>query len=175
MWYVIQVESGQEENMTDPIRKALDGVIRFGLFVPKYAAMRKRGGNQDTVIRPLFAGYLFLDVDGVMNQKQNRTVEERLWMFVSRKAEPVCIGGGFYPIREDEQQFLAGMMNPRHEIEKSVGDIVEGKLVIRSGPLKGKTHLVTKIDRHKQVGIIRASLWGRERAMKVGLEVVSKT
>lgn len=178
MWYVIQTENKQEELMRGQIAKALADVCPCELFVPKYVCKWKHAGEWLMTTRVLFPGYVFLDFEGEAGapwrtpsadplkisdtaeicEKRKKAVLKRLQLFISHKAEPVCIGGGFYPIRPDEQAFFEGMMTPNHEIGNSVGDIIGGKLIVHSGPLQNHTDLVTFIDRHKCIADVRTSL-----------------
>jgi len=191
MWYVIQTEENREDLMLGQIAKALEGVCPCELFVPKYICKWKHAGTWQTNVQVLFPGYLFLDFEGeccmpwkqgkytresmLICAERKRLVLERLREFAAYKTVPVCIGGGFYPIRPEEQAFLEGIMTSQHVIENSVGDIVGGNLIIHTGPLQAYTGLVTRINRHKCIAELQTSLWGTERTMRVGLEVLTKS
>ena len=66
----------------------------------------------------------------------------------------------------DEQ--MEGLM------EMSEG-VIEGDcvMVIR-GPLKGHEARITRIDRHKRLAWVDMDMLGRHKAIRVGLEIVSK-
>lgn len=116
----------------------------------------------------LFPGYVFVCT------KQPDQVEKRLQIF-THGVKPVRIGGGFNPIRSEEQEFLQSMMNEDYEIGYSSGNIIDGKLVIDYGPLMDKTESVVKIDRHRRFAEILMTLWGVEQRIRVGLGVISKS
>lgn len=170
MWYVIQVVGGKEKKMLSHINKALSQVPNLKLFIPRYVCMRKYQGQWHQEVKELFPGYIFVDT------QQPELVEKGLRIFVS-DVKPVCIGGGFYPIRQDEEKFLRGMMNAQNEIGISIGNLVNGRLVAESGPLESMPEAVDaicKIDRHKRIAELKLSLWGKERRVQVGLEVKEK-
>ena len=59
-------------------------------------------------------------------------------------------------------------------LEISKGIIVDQKLTILSGPLKGRESQIKKIDRHKRKAWVSVNLFGKERLIVVGLEVFQK-
>ena len=69
---------------------------------------------------------------------------------------------------------LSELAGPNHLIAASEGAIVDGRLVVYSGPLAGREDLVTKIDRHKRVAYLDMSLLGRS-SVRMALEVVAKS
>lgn len=59
-------------------------------------------------------------------------------------------------------------------LEISKGIIVDQKLTILSGPLKGRESQIKKIDRHKRRAWVSVELFGKEQLIEVGLEVFQK-
>ena len=166
MWYVIQVAEGTEENIIPKIGRALENVPDCNFIVPKYISNRRYQGMWHEEIKVLFPGYMFVDT------VHSEEVLEGLKVSAQRgEYRPVCIGGGFYPIRKEEQEFLLSMMNNRYEIELSVGNIVDGRLIVDAGPLKNRSSSVCRIDRHKRTAELVLTLWGEKRRVKVGLQV----
>lgn len=164
MWYVLQVAVGREDSLIPAIERALRPLGDCEVFTPHYLAFRKNKDGWFTERRTLFPGYVFVDT-----QKPD-ALEKRVRIFTT-SVKAVCIGGGFYPIRPAEQEFLAGMMGASREIAVSIGEMIEGNLVVRQGPLIGHVGDVKKIDMHKRRAEVACSLWGEERRMRVGLEV----
>lgn len=170
MWYVVRVAIDQEEQMFPKIERVICNICPAEVFVPRYVRMRKFKGEWKTDMPVLFAGYVFVD----MEEKDAEAVKRALYIFTGL-VEPVCIGGGFHPIRESEQFFLESMMDGEHNIGFSVGNILDGNLVVDRGPLMGKAQYVCRIDRHHRRADVKLALWGEEYRMRVGLEVKSKT
>jgi predicted HTH domain antitoxin len=63
------------------------------------------------------------------------------------------------------------MLDETYCIRYSLGYIVDGELVVESGPLSGKAQYVTKIDRHRREADIVIHLFQEERKVQVGLKV----
>ena len=47
-------------------------------------------------------------------------------------------------------------------------------MVVTSGPLRGREAQISKIDRHKRLAWLDMRMFGRNKSIKVGLEIVSK-
>jgi transcriptional antiterminator NusG len=167
MWYVVQSAEGKELDAVEKCRKAIPSHIVSSVFSPRYEFMRRYQGDWHIKEGILFPGYIFMESD------QPSQLEEHLSQ-ISGVVTPVQIGGGFYPIREDEKDFLKSMLDETNCIRYSLGYIVDGKLVVESGPLSGKTQCVTKIDRHRRVADIILHLFQEERKVQVGLKVPRK-
>jgi transcriptional antiterminator NusG len=99
---------------------------------------------------------------------------EEILNVLSRIVKPVCVGKDFVPVYAEEQQFLEEMMNAQHEVEMSVGNIINGSFDIYEGPLQKKGSIIRRVDRHKRMGEIEVKLLGEIRRVKVGLEIVEK-
>jgi transcriptional antiterminator NusG len=164
MWYVLQSAEGKEIAAVEKCQKAIPSNIATSVFSPRYEFMRRYQGEWHIKEGILFPGYIFVESD------DEGKLEEYL-EHISGVVTPVCIGGGFYPIRDDEEQFLHSMLDETYCIRYSLGYIVDGELVVESGPLSGKAQYVTKIDRHRREADIVIHLFQEERKVQVGLKV----
>ena len=167
MWYVVQCVSGREAAAIEQCRNALDAKLAPKIFSPTCQFQKKYEGLWHTVEQIAFPGYIFIE--------SSRPEElEKLLQRISGVVAPVRIGGGFYPVREEEEAFLQAMLDERDCICFSVGYLVDGKLVVSQGPLQEKGDFVRRIDRHKRIAELGLSLFGEEKRVKVGLEVKAK-
>ena len=66
MWYVAQVNSGQEAAVRDMCKQMVDPAILQDAFLPEYETMRKIQGEWKRVRRMLFPGYLFMVTDSIL-------------------------------------------------------------------------------------------------------------
>lgn len=57
-WYAVQTKSGQEDKAAFNLRRQ-----GYGVYLPKYARLRRHARKTERVARPLFSGYLFVAVD----------------------------------------------------------------------------------------------------------------
>jgi transcriptional antiterminator NusG len=167
MWYVVQSAEGKELNAAEKCRKAIPSHVATLIFSPRYEYMRRYQGAWHIKEGILFPGYIFVESD------HPAELEEYLG-HISSVVTPVCIGGGFYPIREDEEKFLQSMLDETYCIRYSLGYIVDGYLVVEHGPLQEKTDRITKIDRHRRAADITLRLFEEEKKVQVGLEVPRK-
>lgn len=168
MWYVIQTKSGEEFKNMNLCKRALKTGSYYDAFVPQYVCMKRYEGAWHYEKKVLFSGYFFIDTN------QPDIVEEAI-LPLSRLMKPVYVGKDFVPIYAEEQSFLEDMMDAEHSIAMSRGNIVEGVCDIQEGPLQKKVSFIRKIDRHKRTAEILLHLFGQERRVKMGLEIISKS
>lgn len=167
MWYVVQTESGREQSAIEKCRNALDRMTAVRIFSPVCQLEKKYQGEWKSADRTAFPGYVFIESDSP------NELEDKLKR-IPGVVTPVRIGGGFYPIRADEEAVLRQLMDGNDCIRVSVGYLVDQKLVIVKGPLEGFSEAVKWIDRHKRVADIEMLLFNERRKMRVGLEVKAK-
>jgi transcriptional antiterminator NusG len=167
MWYVLQSAEGKELAAVEKCQKAIPSHIATSVFSPRYEFMRRYQGEWHIKEGILFPGYIFVE------SSNGGELEEHL-EHISGVVTPVRIGEGFHPIREEEETFLQSMLDETYCIRYSLGYIVDGKLVVESGPLQGKSQRVTRIDRHRRVADIVLHLFAEEKKVQVGLKVPKK-
>lgn len=168
MWYVVQTSVGMEHTAVEKCSHALEKNMVTQIFTPEIEVKKHYLKEWHTKLQVMFPGYVFLE-----SSARSRELEKLLWR-ISGVVKPVKIGGDFNPITAEEEAFLREMMDENHFIRISVGDIIDGELIIRNGPLNGKTAYVKKIDRHRRLAMLDISLWKEDRSVPVGLEVVYK-
>ena len=170
MWYVVQALGGEDvEKVCDKCRTAMPEGVAREIFVPKYICLKHFKREWHEKLLPLFPDYFFMDTG------QPEEVRERLRP-LSRIMKPVCVGEDFVPIYPEEQKFLEEMMDGRHVIRKSTGNLVDGKFEIYEGPLRDveKHGMIRKVDRHRRLADLEVRLLGEARQVQVTLEIVKK-
>ncbi|WP_050635414.1 hypothetical protein [Candidatus Stoquefichus sp. SB1] len=60
-------------------------------------------------------------------------------------------------------------------IDHSTGDIVNGKIVVNEGPLKGCEDMIRKVDRHKRLAFFKYKFSFSDSDICLGLEIKNKT
>ena len=63
MWYVMQVQTGNEEIVIQLCEQMVDSSKYKHIFSPKCVTLKKYQGEWRELIRPLFPGYIFIDTD----------------------------------------------------------------------------------------------------------------
>jgi transcriptional antiterminator NusG len=72
-------------------------------------------------------------------------------------------------------EFLQSFGGEKQIVEMSTGIIEGSKVIVESGPLKGREGLIKKIDRHKRKAYLELDMFGRSQRVEVGLEITMKT
>ncbi|MGD1875970.1 MAG: transcription termination/antitermination protein NusG [Kiloniellaceae bacterium] len=57
-WYAVQTKPGQENKAAFNLRRQ-----GYGVYLPKYARLRRHARKTERVARPLFSGYLFVGLE----------------------------------------------------------------------------------------------------------------
>lgn len=167
MWYVVKTAVGQEKKAIEKCRNAIPVSVVTEMFSPTYEYMRRYQGTWHTIVGVLFPGYVFMESDA----------KEKLEEYLERIPDvvsPVCIGGGFYPISKEEEEFMRSLFDDTYCIRYSLGYLVDKELIVEKGPLRGKSQYVTRIDRHMRCADITLYLFQKERKVQVGLEVPAR-
>ena len=167
MWYVVQVMSGKEHNITELCKTYLLDEEEE-VFVPLYERKKKIKGNWQTYQAILFPGYVFFMTD---------QVEDLFFRLkkVDGLTKILRTGEDFTPLHEREVKFLQDFGKKDHVVEMSIGYIEGDQVIITSGPMTDWQGKVKKIDRHKKTAILEMEFFGgRLTEVTVGLEIVEK-
>ena len=78
------------------------------------------------------------------------------------------------PLKREGQTFLQEFCGSDHHIALSKGRIRNGKTEVLSGPLCGREHLISRIDRHKRLAQLNVPGMEPVGKLCVGLEIVEK-
>lgn len=166
--YVAQVMGGQESYVACLVNKIKPCSID-SCFIPSFEFMRKYGGEWRRVTDVLFPGYVFI----VSNDIERASAQLRSVPAFTRILG--ASGGLFFPLDDEEVAWLNALVaTPDYVVPMSTGVIVGDRVTIVSGALKGREALISKIDRHKRLAYLDLHILGRDKAVKVGLEVVKK-
>lgn len=169
MWYAVWVRTGQEEKvMSLCSSKITDKEVFEDCFLPKYEKARKVQGEWMKRKEILFPGYLFFVTKNPDRLFQELKKIPDFTKILGDDEGPIAL----YP---EEENFLRKYTNEDRVFEMSIGDLVNGELVITEGPLKDYQGRIVHIDRHKREATLEIDFFGRKVNMKVGLEVVRKS
>ncbi|MCD8130626.1 MAG: antiterminator LoaP [Lachnospiraceae bacterium] len=168
MWYVMQVRTGTEENIRLQCGKMLSGSALSRCFIPYYEEKKKRQGSWKTEQKILFPGYVFLDTEDICQ------VAIAMKSVVGLTRVLGLNGEGAIPLTEAEEEFLRQFGGEDQIVRMSEGVIEGDRVMIYSGPLKGKEALIKRIDRHKRKAYLEMVMFGEAQKVEVGLEIVMK-
>lgn len=166
--YVIQVTGGQEEHTKALVLKLLADVAS-DCYTPAYECARKVDGAWRRVTKTLFPGYVFVETDDpacLRNQLGEIPAFARL-LGASDES--------FLALTDDEVAWLNAFANlETHVVEMSEGVIEGDRVLVTKGPLRGHEGLIRKVDRHKRLAELEISMFGRDKHVRIGLEIVRK-
>lgn len=166
--FVLQVTGGQERHAAELVRKMLGDKVK-DCFAPMRELKKRKAGQWRTVRELVFPGYLFLETDDPAD------------VYARLRRVPVFMrlltgaGEEFLPLSDEEIDWLRTLVvGKTHTVEMSEGLIEGDKVTVTTGPLKGREAQISKIDRHKRLAWLDMRMFGRNKNIKVGLEIVSK-
>lgn len=167
MWYVVQVKSGNEENIVSQCQKIIETDILQKCFISYFKQLKKYNGEWSEEKKILFPGYVFL---------VSEQIEELCFRLKSINGLTKMIGTGddIVPLSVEEVEFLKSFGREEQVVEVSYGLIENEEINIIDGPLKGMEGTIKRIDRHKRIAFLEIEMMGRKVETKVGLEIVSK-
>jgi len=171
-WFVFYVQTGREQAACDFLNKLLNQ-DESTAFIPQVELIFKNSKFIRKELKPMFPGYIFtdsiLDERSFINQAY-KYVRFSNCIFKLLGKENV----EYMKLSEEEKNFLLGFYGEEYVAEESKGFINGDKIVITSGPLKGKESIIKKIDRHKRRAEIELICFGDKRRINVSLEILSK-
>lgn len=167
MWYVIQVNTGEEEKVLSMCTRVILKDSYNDLFIPRYVCSRKYMGDWHKEALIMFPGYIFVDTDNIDAFTMQLINVYGMTRIVGDGEIPV-------PVSKREYKYLAGMMDADHIIQISTGYLIGDNIKIISGPLKPFSAIIRKVDRHKRTAEIDVMMYGISTKAKVGLEIIKK-
>lgn len=144
-WYLVQVPAGREAAYAQRIKAAIDPAALTDAFCPTKEIWFKRQGTWRVERQPLWRGYVVAespDAAALAKALRQSALQARLAGNDDVHA--------YAPVDDAARRALQQLMDADHLIRRSVGQIVEGRLTILSGPLLGFEAQVKKIDRHNR-------------------------
>lgn len=167
MWYVVQVRSGAEENMRRQSEKLIPKTILEQCFIPYYEEKKHMMGEWKIQKKILFPGYIFTVSENIDALFEYLKKVDGLTKLLGTGQEIVALGS-------DEIEFLKRFGGTSQVVTMSEGIIINSKVKINSGPLKGMEGFIKKIDRHKRKAWLELPMFGRIQKIQVGIEITEK-
>lgn len=168
MWYAMQVLSGREYIVEKYCRERFEGRSLGECFIARRRCKRKFRGEWKVREENMFPGYLFLITGQIREVYHQLKAVPELTKLLGDSDGPV-------PLDEREIAFLKEFGGSEHVIDMNEGYIAGERIIVTSGPLKGKEGMIVKLDRHKRTARIRVEFFGgRQAEVGIGLEIVRK-
>lgn len=167
MWYVIQVKSGEEQEMKALLDKLRTEGAYGECFVPLFEDVKRSGGKCRIGFRKLFPGYLFVESDDP--QKIFETLMgikdfTKLLGTVEKDGSKV-----FVPICTEDEEFLRTLFTDGLMHVSYVRMAKNGRIDRIVGPLANYRNHITRLEMRHRMAVVEAEMFGKMRKVKFGL------
>lgn len=168
-WYVLFVMGGKEQQICDFMNQEYDN---WKVFIPKIEIIHTKQGKEFFVEKVMFPSYLFIESD--IPPKGFQDLLKNIRMKKTGIIKELKFDEETPALRDDEREYLEGLLNHDYKVTKSTGYIENDKVMITDGPLKGYESYITRIDRHKKKAVLSLDLLNKEVNVTVSLEIIKK-
>ena len=173
MWYVIQTETGREQELVDAIDRVLCGTGYERCFVICQECVWRMEGSYKTYIRPMFPSYVFAETDApeafFLSLKR-----------IGRLSRLLGNDGVFGTVTEEEQALLCRMLGESAAVHAAPPYLVrrspvrvsrEGEITEAGGFLRDYLDQIVKKRLRKRIVTIEIPFLGEMRRIQVGIRV----
>lgn len=168
MWYVIQVQGGQEEKTAELIRRQVTSDAMEECFIPKKERVKKLRGSWKQIEEVLFPGYVFA---AAREPEELHRQLKQITKMTKILQDGTCY---FLPLSEEEENIIKNIGDNYHLTKLSKIKIEEGKkITILDGPLKAQEGNIVKVDLHRREVVVRIPFMGRMVDLKLGIEMIA--
>lgn len=167
MWYVVQTQTGEEQNLKEILMKLVPDGLIGECIIPLYEDVWRKGGTGHISIKRLFPGYLLVrtdDPDAVFTTLKGIPRFTRLLGMDEKDGSKV-----FLLVSEEEMAFLDSIIDDgiMHVSHIKLGR--NGRIEKIRGPLSNHATRITKLDVPHRRAIVDTELFGKPRRIKFGL------
>jgi transcriptional antiterminator NusG len=166
------VRTGRERTVCNFLNKLFDKTESIA-FIPQVELLFRNSKIIRKELKPMFPGYVF--TDSMLREEKFIAQAYKYIRFSTCIFE--LLGRKnieFMKLTDVEKSFLLGFCDDDHVAEESKGFTIGDRIIVASGPLKGRESIIKKIDRHKRRAEIEVTFLGNIRRVNVALEVISK-
>lgn len=174
-WFVLNTLTGQEQKVQKLlVAKAAEAEVDLAgmigeTLMPTVKEVSTRNGRKTTVVRKLFPGYVFAELD-LYSDYRRRERNEAVWSFVNGLDGVIGFLGGDYPRPMTETEILdvraaAGddQAKTRAKIEIEPGEPVK----IVDGAFMSSTGTVQSVDPDRGRLVVSVSIFGGETPVEL--------
>jgi len=154
-WYVLRTKTGHE----DRVRIRLENKTEcLSVLLPKKEVMVTRSGRKRKLLKPLFPGYIFVEIE--LNDKFWYEIKNTPGVinFISSGNDPI-------PVRESEMEYIMALIDdgetPLLETDFKVGDLAQ----IVNGPFMGASGVISEIDMKRKKTKVMIDILGKQVAI----------
>ena len=167
MWYVIQVQTGREEQIMEEVRSYQVQEYFDEIFAPHYERKKRYLGQWHIETALLFPGYLF-----VISSHPEELY--KALKCIPQLTRTLGNGGKWKPMKDEDIEIVELLSGEEHLMKFSKGCIQGDRVTVARGPLKGLEGKITRIDRHRRLAWLTVELFGKIVELQAGLEIIRK-
>ena len=167
MWYVIQVKSGEEQEMKALLDKLRTEGAYGECFVPLFEDVKRSGGKCRIGFRKLFPGYLFVESDDpqkIFDTLMGIKDFTKLLGTVEEDGSKV-----FIPIGREDEEFLKTLFTDGLMHVSYVHMAKNGRIDRIVGPLANYRNHITRLEMRHRMAVVETEMFGKMRKVKFGL------
>lgn len=168
MWYAVQVATGREEISKEMCKKLIEKELYTDIFIIRFDKAKRYCGAWHKDKQIMFPGYIFIDSDNPQGLYEQLKRVPELTKLLGHQ------GDEFMAIEPAKEKLFKAMVNADYEIPISTGIIEGDKVIVKEGALVGMEAFIKKIDRHKRMATLTATMFEQQVEIRVGLEIVKK-
>lgn len=170
MWYALYCPETDEEAILKSCRENISSAVLKDAFLFTYERMKRYQGSWHLEKEKMFPDYIFLESEHSEQLYQElgpyRLAAQPL------ESEQCRI---LLPVEAEEERLLKDLCGNDRNMSMSRGVIQMGIPRVTEGPLKGREHMISRIDRHKRLAFLKTPGFPAGAALKAGLEITEKT
>ena len=173
MYYVIQVQSGNEKKTIQDIKMHMKDVSFFDVFTPYRRVIRRTHGENIEKLERCFPGYIFVETDNIQKLFKDLYWVPDFTKILGREG----LTNNFVPLNEEESRMIDILYNPSSNRVTEISNVEIGEgdeVIILDGPLMGLKSKVVKVNLHKRYALINFTLCAQQVTTKVGINIISK-
>ncbi|SCY70097.1 antiterminator LoaP [Alkaliphilus peptidifermentans] len=165
-WYAIFVKTGEEDVVGQYIHYHFHQ-SEYNLIIPKKKMNERREGKLYSVVKTLFPGYVFINIEMSVNMYYIINQIPKVYKILNNSCE-------FYSkINNAEIEPILRLIPENNIIDYSKVFMENSKIHVESGPLKGFEGLIKKIDKRKSRAKIALNFMGSEKLVELGIELIT--
>lgn len=184
-WYIVTTYSGLENSVKVDIERRrismnMEDKIHNVLIPEETVEVTDKKGNKKEKIIRLFPGYVFVQVETELKEKDGRQVQEiadDVWFIVRNTPKVTGIlgssGGGTkpVPVPDDEMnRILKASGITVKQSEYNVGD----EILVISGPFEGNTYKIESVNEDKKIVEVSTDLMGMSISTELSMNEIKK-
>ncbi len=165
-WYFLQYRPDLSTSLINFFNSQSDTFA----FIPKIEQWYNIKSVKNYVIKDMYPNYIFIKCD----LDENSFLKKYKKFFKSVENSVTLIKqGNSVTMQKENSGIFDRLFNGEDTIRHSIGNIVNSKLVVDTGPLVGLEDYVVKINRHHRIALLDFNLG--DFLMKLPLEVKAKS